>query len=67
MQFKVPNEDVHPLANQDYSDFEIYGVIRKSMHQWPFGVLEMDHAKNDEYFEKYYKPEDHPFFKRCEI
>ena len=62
MRFKVPDEDIHPLANPEYSDFEGYRYLRKSMHQWPHGVLEMNETNIDEYFERYYSMEAHPFF-----
>ena len=63
MRFKVAEEDIHPLANPEYSEYEGYKYLRESLHQWPLGVLDMNEDNIDEYCEKYYSMEDHPFYK----
>ena len=63
MRFKVAEEDIHPLANPEYSEYEGYKYLRQSLHRWPLGVLDMNEDNIDEYCEKYYSMEDHPFYK----
>ena len=37
-------------------------MIRKTMHDWPFGLLEFDACNIGEYLDRFYKPENHPFY-----